>query len=131
MFAGVAWGAGPRRRAFARIELEDPVASRRPLDVPDVLLPRDLEAYSLAQSDEFVVFALGLSVPEAGALFAPLSQAEAGVAALLLEGKSNADIARARGTSVHTVANQVANIFKKLGVASRSELYALCAREAG
>ena len=102
--------------------------SGRPLDATDVLLPGELEAYSIAQSDEFVIFEIRLDPPAADALLAPLSQAEVAVAELLLEGKSNADIARARGTSVRTVANQVANIFRKLDVASRSELYALFAR---
>jgi DNA-binding NarL/FixJ family response regulator len=45
----------------------------------------------------------------------------------LLEGKRNADIARERGTSVRTVANQVAAIFRKLKVRSRAELVATAA----
>lgn len=32
------------------------------------------------------------------------------------EGHSNAEIARARGTSARTVANQLAGLFRKLGV---------------
>jgi DNA-binding NarL/FixJ family response regulator len=46
------------------------------------------------------------------------------VLALLERGLSNAEIARSRGRSPRTVANQVAKIFEKLGVSSRSELYA-------
>lgn len=53
-----------------------------------------------------------------------LTAAEQAVFALLIEGKSNADIARARGASVRTVANQVASVLKKFGVGSRSELAA-------
>jgi DNA-binding CsgD family transcriptional regulator len=104
------------------------VVSRRSLEATDVLLPGELGAYSIAQSDEFVIFEIGLDPPGAGAVLAPLSPAEVAVAQLLLAGKSNASIACARGTSVRTVANQVANIFKKLDVTSRSELCALYAR---
>ena len=50
-----------------------------------------------------------------------LSGAERAVALALLEGSSNSEIARARRTSVRTVANQIASIFQKLGVRSRSE----------
>lgn len=56
-----------------------------------------------------------------------LTKAERDVLALLLAGLSNAEIARQRRTSVRTVANQVASIFQKLGVSSRSELAALMA----
>ena len=56
-----------------------------------------------------------------------LTAAESEVVRLLLEGQSNRTIAAARGTSVRTVANQVASIFRKLAVSSRSELVArLC-----
>jgi DNA-binding NarL/FixJ family response regulator len=54
-----------------------------------------------------------------------LTDAEKQVLALLIEGRPNRFIARARRTSVRTVANQVASIFKKLSVTSRAELVAL------
>ena len=50
-----------------------------------------------------------------------LTPAELEVARALARGASNATIARERGTSVHTVANQVASILRKLGVASRAQ----------
>lgn len=50
-----------------------------------------------------------------------LSAAERIVALALLEGLSNSDIAKARKTSVRTVADQVASLFQKLGVRSRAE----------
>jgi DNA-binding NarL/FixJ family response regulator len=50
-----------------------------------------------------------------------LSAAERVVALAVLEGLSNSAIARARKTSVRTVANQVASLFQKLGVRSRAE----------
>ncbi|WP_052494236.1 LuxR C-terminal-related transcriptional regulator [Nitrosospira sp. NpAV] len=55
---------------------------------------------------------------------ANLSETEREVAALMIAGSTNADIAQRRGTSEHTVANQVQSIFRKLGVRSRGELVA-------
>ena len=57
-------------------------------------------------------------------LAAHLSGAERDVALELLRGRTNESIAQGRGTSESTVANQVASIFRKLGVSSRSELAA-------
>ena len=61
---------------------------------------------------------------EAPAVVCPdvLSPAEKEVAALVARGRSTADIARARRVSPRTVANQLASIFRKLGVSSRQEL---------
>jgi DNA-binding NarL/FixJ family response regulator len=53
-----------------------------------------------------------------------LTQAERQVVAGVLSGRTNAAIARARRTSSRTVANQLAAIYRKLGVASRWELAA-------
>jgi DNA-binding CsgD family transcriptional regulator len=57
-----------------------------------------------------------------------LSPSERDVAARVLAGESNAEIARARGVAVRTIANQIASIFRKLGVGSRAELAARAAR---
>lgn len=54
----------------------------------------------------------------------PLTAAEAEIAAAIRDGRSNGEIARVRGSSARTVANQVAGLFKKLGVTSRIELIA-------
>lgn len=53
-----------------------------------------------------------------------LTPAERDVLAGILRGDSNATIARRRRTRPRTVANQVASLFRKLGVRSRSELVA-------
>lgn len=58
---------------------------------------------------------------------APLTAAELEVATLLLSGASNEEIARCRGRSVRTIANQIASIYAKLGVGSRAELARLAA----
>lgn len=72
------------------------------------------EAFALLEWED-----LPLAVP------AELTAAEVEVAALIPEGWSNQEIAARRGTSVRTVANQVASVYRKLGVGSRG---ALCAR---
>lgn len=59
-----------------------------------------------------------------GELVDRLSPTEQAVAALALSGCTNAEIARRRGTSERTVANQMASLLRKLGVASRVELAA-------
>jgi serine/threonine protein kinase len=51
-----------------------------------------------------------------------ISNAEREILRLLRSGQSNAEIARMRGTSVRTVANQVSALMHKLGVGSRLEL---------
>jgi DNA-binding CsgD family transcriptional regulator len=56
---------------------------------------------------------------------AGLTDAERDVALAIFAGRSNAEIAVQRGTSPRTVANQVASLFAKLGLRSRSELAAL------
>jgi len=55
-----------------------------------------------------------------------LTTAEREIALLLRAALSNAEIARARGTSRHTVANQVASLLRKLGVSSRLEIALSC-----
>ena len=59
-----------------------------------------------------------LSWPEA------LTRAEQAVGELALEGLTNAEIARARRTSMRTVSNQLAAVFRKTGTRSRLELAA-------
>lgn len=92
--------------------------------------PPDLAAYLFRVGcDELVIFEWtaesSSSVPDT------LTTAEREVLLLLERGASNAEIARHRGTSVRTVGNQVGTIFRKLGVASRSELMAMRARQGG
>jgi DNA-binding CsgD family transcriptional regulator len=67
---------------------------------------------------------MSFAIPSAASGGAALTPAETDVLALVLGGGSNRDIARARGTSERTVANQLASLFRKLAVRSRSELVA-------
>lgn len=55
---------------------------------------------------------------------AGVTAAELAVLALAAAGLSNAETAARRGVSPRTVANQMASIFRKLGVHSRLELQA-------
>ena len=51
-----------------------------------------------------------------------LTETEREIATYLIAGSTNADIARRRGSSEYTIANQVQSIFRKLSVRSRGEL---------
>jgi DNA-binding NarL/FixJ family response regulator len=68
------------------------------------------------------------SYPLEDSLSVALSECESKVLELLLRGMSNAEIAKARGTSVHTIGNQVSSILRKVGVGSRYELVARASR---
>ena len=59
-----------------------------------------------------------------------LTPAEREVASLVLDGLSNAAIARRRSTAVRTIANQVGSLLRKLDLSSRCELAALGAHQA-
>jgi DNA-binding CsgD family transcriptional regulator len=68
----------------------------------------------------FVVVGVARDAPMAN-----LSPAEHAVVRLVLDGRSNREIADARGVSVKTVANQLRAVYEKLGINSRFELAAL------
>ena len=89
-------------------------------------IPEGLGAHSFAiGSDEYVVLSFPLALegssPNRWVLLTPT---ERHVATLVIRGQSTAAIARARGTSPRTIANQLAAIYAKLGVRSRRELCA-------
>lgn len=56
-----------------------------------------------------------------------LTHAERDVSALVLEGRSNKEIAHIRGAAVSTVAKQLERIYRRLGINSRRELVVLLA----
>jgi len=89
---------------------------------PDPPTSPGLQAFRFSiGDDEFVLFELPALRP---LVQRPLPRVEAEVLRLVLAGCSNAEIARARGRSPRTVANQVARLFEKMGVHSRMELVA-------
>lgn len=105
-------------------------SAKRLLDPPIAVPPP-----SALRSAEFVrggVEYLVLSY-DVGALPMPesLTPAEQAVVRQIVDGQSNAVIALARGTSIRTVANQIAAIFEKVGVSSRAELVAVLRQRNG
>ena len=104
--------------------LGDARANPRPGYV--IVAPDDLRVMELdADGETFVLFEWA-SAPVF--LDDGLTDAERDVVTGILRGESNGAIANRRGTHLRTVANQVARIFRKLGVSSRSELIARVTR---
>lgn len=96
---------------------------------PDSNVNLDVRTFRLG-TDEYVLFLVPLGTPRIPPDVAGrLTSAECDVLRRVLRSESNEAIARARGTSRHTVSNQLAAIFKKLGVSSRWELVARCRRD--
>ncbi len=58
-----------------------------------------------------------------------LTAAQSEVATLAAAGKSNAEIAEARGTAVSTVAKQLESIYQRLGINTRRELALMMAAD--
>lgn len=87
--------------------------------------PEGLRASVVEAGSTFLV--LTFPLPPAELDDPLLTDAERAVARGLLAGRSNVEIAAARGTSARTVANQIQSVFRKLGVASRAELAARAA----
>lgn len=80
-------------------------------------------------SDDFAGAFVIVSLPlGAGQWQRQLTEAERDIAQQILLGESNKRIAERRGTSARTVANQIAGIYQKLGIASRAELAARATR---
>jgi DNA-binding NarL/FixJ family response regulator len=70
-----------------------------------------------------------ISVQTPGArLRSVLSESEWAVARLSIEGRCHASVAASRGTSLRTIANQLAAVFTKLKVSGRAELRAKAIR---
>jgi DNA-binding NarL/FixJ family response regulator len=86
---------------------------RCPFDGPAGLTVSSLEI----DGDEFVLFEWSVATPSR-----ELTLAERHVLDLVTSGASNAEIARQRGTSARTVANQVASLLGKLNARSRYDL---------
>lgn len=112
----------------ARTRIAGGTAAGATLGSSEPQLPRDLRAFRFdLGGDAFAV--VEFSLPgEQLASDRRLTPAEREVVRLMLQGKSNVEIATTRGTTVRTVANQVARVFDKLGVRGRLQLYALAQR---
>jgi len=97
--------------------------ARRPsVEDPDIELPAPPGATATTVrlgDDEYLIVSMPAptwDVPNT------LTDAERAVVEAVLRGLTNDEVARARGTSVNTIANQLTSIFTKLGVTSRIEL---------
>jgi DNA-binding CsgD family transcriptional regulator len=97
------------------------VGKRVPAGVAPLPPLDDLELHTLTIDGEQLAV---LSYPVRVAAPASLTAAERDVVQRIVRGETNAEIARARRTSLRTVANQVAAVFEKLDVSSRRELVA-------
>jgi DNA-binding NarL/FixJ family response regulator len=102
--------------------------ARRP-PRPSFAAPADLQAFSIEGDEEVALLAWQAGTPARA--FGELTPAEAHVVELMCAGLSNGEIARRRGRSPRTIANQVARVFDKLGVRSRAELFATVWGRAG
>jgi len=87
---------------------------------------RGNDSYALTfRREQLVVISLPAELADA---LDALTDAERAVAADAIAGLSNAAIGKKRKRSPRTVANQLASLYRKLGVGSRAELVALLAR---
>ena len=80
--------------------------------------PRSVNFLRVGQA-EFAVISVAMTP---GAAPGNLTDAEASILSAILLGKSGRQIAGERRTSIRTVANQVAALYRKLQVTSRTEL---------
>ncbi len=107
----------PRRRT----KDAKPLASRSPVEPARALRIRigDRQYVLLSIQD-----GPAQEEPPASSPVPRLTPAERDVASALLRGLSNDAIAVHRGSAPRTVANQIASLYRKLGVRSRAELAA-------
>lgn len=98
-------------------------AGREP-ELPEIGPPAGLVAWHLDLGDGQEIAVLELATPDRRPPVPGVTAAERVVLGLAAAGLSNPRIAACRGVSPRTVANQIASVFRKLGVHSRLELHA-------
>jgi DNA-binding CsgD family transcriptional regulator len=87
--------------------------------------PPDLRV-SLGRFGEQEVLVISFAVDRSGGdVWPELTGAQRQVVALCLAGYTSGEIAAKRGTRPTTVAHQLAEIYRRLGIGSRGELFAL------
>jgi DNA-binding CsgD family transcriptional regulator len=94
--------------------MDDADEQKRPSNLRVIALGERLVLVSLSDRDE----------PAGSFDDETLSAAERAVAELAARGLTNAEIARARQVTKRTVSNQLAVVYRKLGVSGRRELRA-------
>lgn len=105
---------------------DEPPPTFIPQEAGDLPPPAGLRASEIEVADEEYLI-LSFPIPD-WKLPKGLSPAERDVALALLRGLKRDEIARLRGTSERTIANQIAAVFDKLRVRSRLELAVSLAR---
>jgi DNA-binding CsgD family transcriptional regulator len=93
-------------------------------DVPFQLVPHSITAHELSiEGEAYAVLEIALRElePPSG-----LTAAEQQVVCLVIQGKSNSEIAVERGTSIRTVANQLRSVYAKLKISGRAQLLRVC-----
>jgi DNA-binding NarL/FixJ family response regulator len=123
---------GPRRsrvrgkmRHMARVK----AGKRAGASSIDGFRPGGLEATDVRLDGRtLVIVSYAHAAPSALPSWDTLTPSERDVLRLVLAGYSNAQIAKARGTSFGTVAKQVSAIYRRVGVGSRRELATRWAR---
>jgi DNA-binding CsgD family transcriptional regulator len=106
-----------KRREEPSGTAHDVAPPQTPPDAPDHERP----GARADQEREGELIVLTFAVPSP-AFPSTFSAAEREVALAVIDGRTNAQIAAARKTSLRTVANQIVAMYRKLGVHSRSEL---------
>jgi DNA-binding NarL/FixJ family response regulator len=89
--------------------------------------PAGLDVVDVSLGDTDLVI-LSYRLPPPPPVFASLSPSQRHVLQLLLDGRSNAEIARTRKTAPGTVAKQIDAVYRRLGVQSRRELVSLISK---
>jgi DNA-binding CsgD family transcriptional regulator len=96
----------------------------RESDIPEIGPPAGLVAWRIDLGNGQEVALLEFPKSDGCLRATGVTVAERVVLGLAAAGLSNAEIAERRGVSRRTVANQIASVFRKLGVHSRLELQA-------
>ncbi len=99
-------------------------APRRKSDIPEIGPPAGLVAWHLHLGDGEELALFEFATSDSCQRATGVTAAERVVLRLAAAGLSNAEIAARRRVSPRTVANQIASLFRKLGVHSRLELQA-------
>ncbi len=112
--------------ALQQLGFESNLARFHPLLAMAALAERDEDARAVGRFADFTEMerpfrVVGAARPDRG-LAALLPPAQYDVVRGLVEGKNYTEIAKGRGTSTRTVANQVAAAFRRLGVSGRNSL---------
>lgn len=124
-FAIHALPLGTEGAIFTVLTSTSPWAGDLPRRLVGELASKASEIYALVHQRQT---AKAGTVPHDGLAWYDFTQREVDILKLLAQGLSNKEIARALGSSPNTVRNQIHSVFRKAGVANRTELAVRAAR---